>query len=282
MAVLFALACAFVYGLGDYAGGRGARFAPAASVTATAQAVGMLVLVPGLLVISGTLTSRALLVGALGGAFGETGLLLLYSALARGAMSVVSPITAVMTAIVPVVAGWVIGESLGSRQVGGVVVALVAIWLISRGGADEGSAPLHHSRPSTRVLLMSLAAGVGFGLFVVALDRAGDDAGLWPLLAARPVGTVLAGGYALFIGVSPWVGRSAWKLAVAAGGGDVLANIFAILATQRGKVAVAGLLISLYPTSTVLLSRLVDHEPITKSQVAGFGCAAAAVSLIAF
>ncbi len=281
MAIVFALACAFVYGLGDYAGGRAARFASAASVTATAQAVGMLVLIPGLLIVSGTVTTRALVLGAIGGALGETGLVLLYSALARGAMSVVSPVAAVMTAIVPVVAGWVIGESLGRQQFAGVVVALLAIWLISRGGSHEGSAPLHHSRPSPRVLLMSVAAGVGFGLFFVALDRAGDDAGLWPLVAARPTGLLLAGGYALIVGVSPFVGRRAWKLAATAGAGDVVANIFAILATQRGKVAVAGLLISLYPASTVLLSRFVDHEPITRSQLAGFGAAVAAVALVA-
>jgi drug/metabolite transporter (DMT)-like permease len=281
VAIFFALACALVYGVGDYAGGRCSRFAPAAAVTATAQAMGFFVLVPGLLIIGGTPTSRALLVGALGGLSGEVGLLLLYSALARGAMSVVSPITAVLTAIVPVLAGWVIGESLGAVQTVGVVAALVAIWFIGRGGSSEAGAPLHHSRPSTQVLLMSLAAGIGFGLFVVALDRAGDDSGLWPLVAARPVGMILAGGYALTRGVSPIVARPALGLASLAGGFDVLANIFAILAAQQGKVAVAGILISLYPASTVVLARVLDDEPITRTQVLGFALAATAVAVIA-
>lgn len=281
MTIFFALACAAVYGVGDYAGGRASRFASAAAVTATAQAMGLLLLIPGLLIISGTLTTRALLVGALGGLSGEMGLLLLYSALARGAMSVVSPITAVLTAIVPVVAGWVIGESLGGVQAVGVAAALVAIWFIGRGGSVDDDAPLHHSRPSRQVLLMSLAAGVGFGLFVVALDRAGDDVGLWPLVAARPVGMVLAGAYALTRGVSPIVARPVFALAGVAGGFDVLANIFAVLAAQRGKVAVAGILISLYPASTVALARVLDGEPISRTQVLGFALAVVAVAVIA-
>ena len=281
MAVVFALGCALMYGVGDYAGGRGSRFASAASVTATAQAVGIVALVPGLLIIDGRLTGRSLLVGALAGMSGEIGLLLLYSALARGAMSVVSPIAAMLTAVVPVIAGWVIGESLDPRQFAGVMVALIGIALISRGGSNDGSAPAHHTRPSPPVLMMSVAAGIGFGLFVVALDRAGDQAGLWPLIAARPVGAVLAAGYAFVTRVSPIVSRPVFGLAAVAGSFDVLANILAILAAQHGKVAVTGLLISLYPASTVVLARVLDQEPISKAQVVGFALAGTAVALIA-
>jgi drug/metabolite transporter (DMT)-like permease len=279
--IVFALICAFTYGLGDYAGGRAARTAHSAAVTATAQAAGMLVLIPGLLIVSGELTARGLIAGMLGGLSGEIGLLLLYTALSRGAMSVVSPIAALMMALVPVVAGWIIGESLRPLHVVGIVIALGAIGLISRGGTTDGSGPAHHQRPSLQVLGMSVAAGIGFGFFVVALDRAGDDVGLWPLVAARPVGTALAAAYAVYVGVSPLVDRPSRPLAFGAGVFDVLANIFAILAAQRGKVAIAGVLIALYPASTVVLARVLDRERITRTQMIGFVLAAAAVGLIA-
>jgi drug/metabolite transporter (DMT)-like permease len=279
--ILYALVCAFVYGLGDYAGGRASRTDHSASVTATAQAAGILVLIPGLLIVSGSLSTRGIVAGIIGGVSGEIGLLLLYTALARGAMTVVSPIAAMMMAVVPVIGGVVIGESLKAVHVAGIALALVAILLISRGGTTDGSGPAHHQRPSPAVLFMAVAAGTGFGLFVVALDRAGDDVGLWPLIAARPVGTVLASGYAIAVGVKPWVKRDTIPLAGAAGVFDVLANIFAILAAQRGKLAIAGVLIALYPASTVLLARLVDREPITRPQVAGFSLAVVSVAMIA-
>jgi drug/metabolite transporter (DMT)-like permease len=281
MAIVFALACAFVYGVADYAGGRGARFASPASVTATAQAAGMAVLLPALLLFDGSLTTRSLVVGALGGMSGEVGLMLLYSALARGAMSVVSPIAALVSALVPVIAGLMIGESMTSVHLLGVMVALLAIGLISRGGAVGPAAPSHHARPSPAVLLMSLCAGLGFGLFIVALDRAGDDAGVWPLIAARPVGTMLAAGYAVAAGLSPVARGVGGRLALAAGACDALANIFALLAAQSGKLAVAGLIVSMYPASTVVLSTVLDREPIRRLQLVGFALAAAAVVLIA-
>jgi drug/metabolite transporter (DMT)-like permease len=57
-------------------------------------------------------------------------------------MSVVSPIAAIMMAVVPVVAGSVIGESLKAAQVGGICLALCATALISRGGVTDGRIPI--------------------------------------------------------------------------------------------------------------------------------------------
>jgi drug/metabolite transporter (DMT)-like permease len=281
MTILLAIGCALFYGVGDYGGGRASRTAHSASVTVTAQAAGLLVLIPALFVIRGDFTARAMVFGALGGLSGEMGLLLLYNALSKGAMSVVSPIAAVLTAIVPTIAGVLLGETLGAPEWIGIAVACAAIGLISRGGSTDGEGPAHHARPTVRVLMMSVIAGVGFGLFVVALDRAGDGVGLWPLLAARPVGIVLAGTYAIVISVPTLVKRATLPMASLAGICDVTANGFAALATQRGKVAIAGVVIALYPASTVLLARFVDHEPITKTQLVGFALATAAVALIA-
>ncbi len=280
MTIIFALSCALFYGMGDYAGGRAARSATSASVTATAQAAGMLVLIPAVLIVHGTLTWRAVIAGVLGGISGEIGLLLLYSALSRAAMAVVSPITAVLTAIVPVIAGAILGETLSRQQWSGCALALGAILLISRGGSTDGSGPAYQSRPTFAVFGICLAAGTGFGLFVVALDRAGDGVGLWPLVAARPVGTLLATTYALITHVRPMVRKAVLPLASAAGVLDVTANAFAALAAQRGKVAIAGVLIALYPASTVALASKLDHEPINRSQVAGFAAAIVAVLLI--
>jgi drug/metabolite transporter (DMT)-like permease len=267
--------------MGDYAGGRATRLEASASVTATAQAAGMLVLIPAVLLVDGHLTWRAVIAGVLGGISGEIGLLLLYSALSRAAMAVVSPITAVLTAVIPVLAGAILGEPLTPQQWGGAGLAFGAIMLISQGGTTDGLGPAHHARPTLGVVGLCLAAGTGFGLFVVALDRAGEGVGLWPLVAARPVGTLLATSYALMTHVRPMVRKASLPLASAAGVLDVTANAFAALAAQRGKVAIAGVLIALYPASTVALARTLDKEPMTRTQLVGFATAVVAVLLIA-
>lgn len=226
-------------------------------------------------------TTRALIVGAFGGLAGAIGLILLYQALSIAAMSVVSPITAVLSAIVPVIAGLIIGEGLTVSSGLGVALAIIAIGLISRGGDTSSNAKAGHQRPSTAVLSRSFVAGVFFGLFVVALDRAGDHVGIWPLVTAKPVGIAFATALALRQKVSPVVARSALALSALAGLSDMIANVFATLSAQAGQVAIAGVLVSLYPASTVILARVVDSERIARIQLFGFAVAAVALALIA-
>ncbi len=229
-------------------------------------------------------TVRALVVGALGGVCGAIGLLLLYRGLSLASMSVVSPITAVLSAVVPVIAGLIIGEGLTPLHAGGVALAIAAVALISRGGesnsdtSTDGAPP---SRPSRAVLLSIIVAGVFFGLFVVALDRAGDDVGVWPLVAAKPMGVLFALGVALSQKVSPVAPRSVLPFTFLAGLNDMAANVFALLAAQAGQVAIAGVLVSLYPASTVFLARVIDRERFMRMQIVGFVLAVVGLALIA-
>ena len=282
LTIVYGLTCALFYGSADYAGGRASRRTSSIAVTASSQIAGwFFVLVVVLFVGGHGPTTRALVVGAMAGACGAIGLMLLYRALSLAAMSVVSPITAVMSAVIPVMAGVVIGEGLTAVHGAGVALALGAIGLISRGGDTADNAHHHHRRPSPALLATSLVAGLFFGLFVVALDRAGDDVGVWPLVTAKPVGVLFALGAALATKQSPIVPRRALLLTLVAGVADMTANVFATLSAQAGQVAVAGVLVSLYPASTVVLSRVVDGEPLTRSQLAGFAVGAGALVLIA-
>ena len=282
LTIIYGLTCALFYGSADYAGGRASRTTSSIAVTASSQFFGwilVIALVPFL--GGGGPTAGALFIGGLGGVCGASGLLLLYRALSLAAMSVVSPITAVLSAVVPVVAGVVIGEGLTTQHSIGIGLALLAIALISRGGDDAHDAHEHHRRPSLSLLATSFSAGIFFGLFVVALDRAGDDVGVWPLVAAKPVGVAFAVVVAFSQRVRPLVPRKALALTLAAGAGDMIANVFATLSAQAGQVAIAGVLISLYPASTVVLARFVDHEKITRLQLIGFPIAIAALVLMA-
>ncbi len=282
LTLIYGLTCALFYGSADYAGGRASRTVSSVSVTVSSQIFGWVLVLALIPFLGGSgPTTRALVVGGLGGMCGAMGLLLLYRALSLAAMSVVSPITAVLSAVVPVVAGVIIGEGLTALHAIGVGLALLAIALISRGGDDADSALEHHRRPPVALLVTAFVAGIFFGLFVVALDRAGDDVGVWPLVTAKPVGIIFALIIALSQGVSPIVPRNAAKLTLAAGAADMTANVFATLSAQAGQVAIAGVLVSLYPASTVLLARFVDGETITRVQLVGFAVGVTALVLIA-
>ena len=188
-------------------------------------------------------------------------------------MAVVSPISAVVAAVVPVIGGLVSGERPGPLAVLGIAAALVAIALVSRSG------PM--GRPDPESLLVALGSGLGFGAFFLLISGVHEEAGLWPLAIGRLTSVAIAGSFALLRGLPPIVPRIALPLALAAGALDVTANVTFLLATQRGLVSVVAVIASLYPAGTVLLAMVVEGERLSAAQGVGLAAAAAALVLIA-
>ncbi|MGY1782531.1 EamA family transporter [Geodermatophilus sp. SYSU D01036] len=277
MAMVLALASAVVYGMADFCGGIASRRAAAAAVVALSQAAGLVAVVLLLPWLGGSPTPADLGWGAAAGVAGGAGLLLFYRSLATGVMSVVAPVTAVSAAALPVVGGLLLGERIGVLAALGILLALVAVVLVA---AEGGLSSLRTARPAS--MGPALAAGAGFGLFFVLLDRTGEDSGLSPLLAARVVSVLLIGGLALASGRSLLVSRRVLPVVVLAGVADMTANALFLVATQVGEqLAVTGVLASLYPASTVVLAQVVLRERLAGAQQAGLAVAAAAVVLIA-
>ena len=165
MAALLALFSAATYGIGDFCGGLAARRIAASSVVLWSHALGLALLLVSTAFVSGEASSGDLVIGALGGLCGAAGVGLLYKGLSVGQMSVIAPTTALLTAAVPLVAGYVDGERPGGAAVLGMALALVAIVLV----AAEGEGSL---RPSDlRGVTYALGAGLGFGVFFVALSH---------------------------------------------------------------------------------------------------------------
>lgn len=102
----------------------------------------------------------------------------------------------------------------------------------------------------------------------------------WPLAMARAgsAGLMLA---MLVITAEDWKPRSGslpWVLL--AGVLDTGANALYVLATQKGSLAIAAVLSSLYPVSTVILARLVLKERWSRSQSLGMITALVSVGMI--
>jgi drug/metabolite transporter (DMT)-like permease len=278
LSVVLAAFSALIWGAGDFCGGKATQRARALPVTVVAQLAGLPVVVLGLVLISGTSPRPSDLGwGALAGVAGFVGLVLLYRGLAAGAMAIFAPVTAVTAAVVPLGAGLVLGESPGTLALIGVCCAIIAIGLMSVQVAASG----RQAVVTPRLILLALAAGTMFGGFFILLGRAGDNAGMWPVLGVR-VGSITLG--LLLVArqrVSLRLDRPVLRWTVTAGVFDITANALYLLAAQRGLLSVVAPVAALYPASTVLLAFLVDRERLRPIQLAGLGLAATALVLVA-
>ncbi|MFH8533816.1 EamA family transporter [Streptomyces tendae] len=275
IALLLALGSSLAYGCADFLGGLGARNAHVlrtVMVAAPASLAVELLLWP---VLGASFSPAALGWGAASGVASAAAFALLYRTLAIGPMNVLSPVTALVSAALPVAVGLLQGERLGAAGLWGLPLALVAVVLVSA-GHGAGS-----SRPSRTALLLALGAGAAIALQLVFLHQAPSDSGVAPLIIGRAVSSAvtLAAAGLLHRRLGPE--RPAHALSATAGVLDSLANLLFLLAARSGDLTVVAVITALYPAGTVLLARSVLAERIHKGQFVGLATAAIAVSLLA-
>ena len=279
MAFVLALAAALTYGAGDFLGGIATkRSGSSLGVVALSSLVGLALLGVLVGVVPGDPTPADLLWGAAGGVAGGVGVTLFYLGLATGVMSVVAPLTAVTGAVVPVVAGLLLGERPGALALCGVALAIAAVALLARESPGTNERVEGDRR---RAFVLALGAGLGFGGFFVLLDRTGDDAGLWPLVASRSVTFVLATIAVVITSRDLLPPRHARLATIGTGVLDMSANVLFLIANRSGLLALVAVVTSLYPASTIALAQIFLGERLARHQMAGLGLAAIAVALIA-
>ena len=276
MGIVLGLLAAAFYGSADFFGGLATRRSPIFAVTVISQAVGLLLLCAALPFLRGHFTTGAILYGGLGGLCGGIGLALLYHALSIGKMGVVSPITAVLAAALPVIMGLARGERFTPWEALGMAIALVAVVLISLSHEPDGRLEF-----STAGVKEAIASGIVLGGFYTFLALAGKDAGVYPLLSARAASTAFLALAALVSRQSIVPARASVAIIVFAGGLDMTANGLYLYASYAGYLSIAAVLTSLYPASTVFLARAVLGERLAGVQKAGVALALAGVVLIA-
>jgi drug/metabolite transporter (DMT)-like permease len=273
--VVLGLLAAILYGVGDFAGGIAARRKGAITVLLWSYPVGAILMTAVLPLFPGAVDSKVVLYGIAGGAAGEVGVVLMYSLMTVAPINVISPVTAVLAAIVPVIVGVTIGERPHLSAWFGIVLGLAAVVLVSR---TTDAHP--HGRVGPRVLVLALVSGFGFGMYFVFLARAGDDSGLWPLVISRFASALLIIPLAKARGaLLPVRGRLLGIVALA-GACDALANMCFLLASRDGLLSLASVLTSLYPATTVLLAVTLLREHTSPIQRIGLALAAGSIVLI--
>jgi drug/metabolite transporter (DMT)-like permease len=305
---ILALAAAVLYGTADFLGGVASRRASVFTVLALTVPAGAVVMVVVALIGEASGLGGLLGHGGLGtptsvggwgavawaagsGVCGTFGLAAFYAGFATAPISVVAPVAALVSAVLPVGVAIAQGERPGVGVIAGGLLCLIAIVLVSaqpapQGTLQEGEAPRGDGRriASRRLLALGygIAAGVGFGLFFIFLKNAGQSGVLWPVAISRSAGAVVAFGIALATRTRLWPRRGAGVagIALVSGSIDAAANVCYVLATRVGMFGLAVVITSLYPGMTVLLARLLLGERMRWLQRSGLLLAALGVVLV--
>lgn len=281
MAALLALLSSLAWGTSDFLGGLAARRVGAIRVLAVSYPAGaVLITVLAWLVIPGQVSWPVVGIGVIAGSVGALAIGLLYAALSRGQMGIVSPITAVLSGAVPVVVGLTLGESVSAVAITGIAIAGLAVVLVSR---ESGP----HRRTPLRAVLLAAGSGVAIGVYLSVIGTAPIGSGIWVATMGRWFSTVFV---LLILSVMVRRARShartdrpsfPWSLALSAGALDALANAVFQLAAQRGLLAIVAVIGSLYPAATVILARLLLKETMSRIQLVGIVLALVAASVLA-
>src|SRR5215472_11442919 len=283
MVILLGLAAAVLYGSGDFLGGMAARRAHVLMVLILAEGAGAAVALAAAAISPAPASLAGLAWGTGAGLTGGLGLIIFYTGLAAGPMTVVAPVSGLTSTVLPVAVALAQGERPGAGVYAGALLCLIAIVLASSAG-DTG-APRRPGRPGRgRAIVYGVVSGASFGLFFLLIRNAGQSGELWPVAAARigELAVVLAAVAALGRRLRPrGVGVSLLLTAAGAGMIDVIANICYVAATRTGMFGLAVVLASLYPGVTVLLARVVLGERLRWVQRAGLGLAAIGILLVA-
>lgn len=282
---------ALVYGSADFLGGLASRRIGPLRVTAIAAFSGLAGLLVASVFVHGTWSAAAVGWGALSGLTGAAAIALLYACLAIGPMSILSPLTAVVSAIVPMSWGLLGGEVLAPIGYWALGLALVAVVLV--GFVPEKGAV----RPTLRGIVMAVASGALIGAFFIIIDQTPRNSGLVPLVVNRSVSGALmfaAVGATVLISrarrvrsgaaphpESPHPWRPGLVLAVACGLVDSIANVLLLIGIRIGDLSVISVLTAMYPAGTIILAAVVLHERIAPVQWAGLALALVAAGMLA-
>jgi drug/metabolite transporter (DMT)-like permease len=291
LTAILGLLTAITYGSADFFAAIASRKVRVVVVTAAASLSGLIILLLLLPIMGGTFSEQAIFWGLMGGFSSVVALLALYASLALGPISIISPLGALVSAIVPAAIGVaLLGESFSALGWAAIALALVAVVLVGfvPPSTNAGKEVL---MPKPRAIVLAIIAGAGIGVAVTSLARSPADSGIAPIIVMRTTAALLLGLIVVFgvlrgqkaaaEGNTQPLTSKVWLTVAAAGVLDAGANIFFTLASRSGTLTVVGVLTALYPLGTILLARLVLKEHVANTQKVGIAISLTASLLLA-
>ena len=280
MGPLLALISSATWGLADFLGGLASRRTQIVRVLPVSYFSGAIaVTFFSLFLIPGELNADSYIYGFFAALFGVPAIALLYVALSRGPMGIVSPITALMAGFVPVITGLLRGNQVSGIGYLGMALAALSVILVSQEQKSDST-----QRITLSTLFICVASGTLIGSYLTVLGLAPTNQGIWTSTIARWFGFIFVFGFFLIrlkkISENASVMPFPWTLAIVAGIFDASANGIYQIATQKGVLAIVAVLASLYPAATALLARYLLHERLKLIQNIGVVLAIAAAACL--
>ena len=283
MTIVLALLASLFIGISDFLGGIDSRTRNPLETSLVVFLAAFVTLVPiAFLLGASDLTIHDLGLGAVSGLTTSIAYVGFFAAIGHGRISIVAPISAAVTALLPAIAGIAEGNALSTIARYGILCALLAIPLVAYetddGETDDGDA--NDDWSTRRQVLVSILCGVGFGFYFFCIGHTHRGAGLWPTVATLVVGIVIIAPLAARGGVMPSL-ASLSRLAVVGGLALGVADAALTTALQRGPLTVASVLGNLYPLVTIALGVTILSERVRLWHAAGILLAVAGVAMIA-
>lgn len=270
--VVFGLLSAAAWGSADFGGGLATRRGTLFGVVILSEVAGMAV-AAALAVVRAEPLPSPVDAGwaALGGVLGAAGITALYAGLAVGRMSVVAPVTGVLAALVPVVVGVALEGLPPAIVLLGIALAIGAVVLVSRVPGESGA---------RSGIELALVSGLALGLFNVAISRVDDRLVFGPLTIVRAIEALTVAVVILASRRPAAIPGRLVPAIIVVGVLDMVGNAAFLFAQQTGPLAIAAVLSSLYPVTTLILAALVLREPMTRTHTLGIAAAVGAIVLI--
>jgi drug/metabolite transporter (DMT)-like permease len=282
LSIVLGFASSVVYGFADFFGAIASRKINAMLVTLVAGVSGLVFLLFLSPFFGLPMNPSAMFWGGLAGVVSAVAITALYASLAIGPISIISPLGAIMSALVPMAFGFLfIGERFSIGGVLALVGILVAVGLV-------GFVPGKDVRlPTLKGLLLGVTAGSSIGVLLICIDQAPADSGLTPVVFLRAFSIV---GIAVMMLANRARGnrieftghdKKSWQATILAGVMDSTANILFLNAMRAGELTIVAVLTALYPLGTIILARIFLKEKIAKVQLAGVLLALSCSALLA-
>lgn len=274
--LIVASLAALSFGVSNFAGGRASRSALPIRVAATGHAIGLVVALVGALIWGAESFRQVdLLYGAGAGVVSAGGVLAMYIALRHGSMGVVMPIIAGIASAIPAIWGLATGTLSGAVTYAGLAAVFAAVMLVSIPGSHPDT-----RRTPPKALVTAALAGACFASSFFFLSNTDPGSGLWPTVTLRIASTLLlvVGALVTTRGILP--PRAVAVDTATAGVMELVATFFVLFAVQSGPVAIAAVVIGLYPGVTAALARIFLHEKLAIHQVFGIFVALLGIALL--
>ncbi len=278
MTIVLALFASLFIGISDFLGGIDSRTRNPLETSLVVFLAAFVTLVPiAILLGASDLTVHDLGLGAVSGLTTSIAYVGFFAAIGHGRISIVAPVSAAVTALLPAIVGIAEGNTLSTIARYGILCALLAIPLVAY-ETEDGDADDDWS--TARQVLVSILCGVGFGFYFICIGHTHRSAGLWPTVATLLVGIAVIAPIAARGGVMPSL-ASLSRLAVVGGVALGVADAGLTTALQRGPLTVASVLGNLYPLVTIALGVTVLKEHVRSWHAVGILLAVAGVAMIA-